>query len=81
REQVPWQFASEILEFVHPIIPERSLVPEYQKIFSHGYCRGADAFHLATALYLEPEAKNLVFLTADKTQGKIAASLGFRLLS
>jgi hypothetical protein len=43
-----------------------------------GYLRGADCWHLATALYLAPNPSDLTFLTLDDTQRKIAKTLGFR---
>lgn len=78
REKLPIKLAFDILDSVSLVMPERSMTSEYRKIFAKGYCKGADAFHIATALYLEPEAKSLVFLTADKVQAKIAKSLGFQ---
>jgi hypothetical protein len=42
-----------------------------------GYVRGADCWHLATALYLAPDAGDLVFLTLDLRQRAVAKTLGF----
>lgn len=76
REHQPLALATELLEGVSLCIPERSLRPEYQAIFACGYCRGADACHLATALYLDPDRATLVFLTNDAQQSRLAARLG-----
>ena len=45
-----------------------------------GYLRGADLWHVATALYVSPQARNLSFATLDARQSDIAAALGFRIL-
>lgn len=77
REKVELALASTFLESVTLLHPDRSLKEEYAKIFSFGYIRGADACHLASALFLDPEAKTVSFLTADAQQRHIAAQLGF----
>ena len=38
---------------------------------------GADAWHLACALFLDPDANELVFLTLDRRQRDVAKSIGF----
>jgi hypothetical protein len=40
--------------------------------------RGADCWHLATALYLAPDPGELTFVTLDAHQQSVAKSLGFR---
>lgn len=77
REKVDLKSVEELLQFVSFIQPDRFLREEYHRIFSYGYVKGADACHLASALYLDPEAKVLKFLTADSKQKQIAAQLGF----
>jgi predicted nucleic acid-binding protein len=77
REGLPLKESLTLLEPVSLIIPERSLLVELKHIFDLSYLRGADAYHLATALYLDPSAKNLSFLTADKEQQDAAQKLGF----
>jgi predicted nucleic acid-binding protein len=79
REKIPLQKAEEFIQLVSLVIPERSLQKEYFSIFEKNFSRGADTFHLATALYLDPSASELTFMTADKNQGRIAAKLGFQL--
>jgi hypothetical protein len=53
------------------------LTDEISRVLSAGYLRGADLWHVACALYLEPEPDELVFLTLDASQKAVAAKLGF----
>jgi len=39
--------------------------------------KGAHLWHLACALFLAPEPKDLAFLTLDKRQEAVARKLGF----
>ena len=59
------------------ISPARRLTPELVRVMSGGYVRGADAWHLACALFLDPDANELVFLTLDRRQRDVAKSIGF----
>jgi predicted nucleic acid-binding protein len=77
REGLSLSIAEEFIETVSLVFPDRSLKDELMQILSGNYCRGADACHLATALYLDPEMKNLVFLSADQAQSNIAKKMGF----
>ncbi|MEO5800178.1 MAG: PIN domain-containing protein [Gemmatimonadales bacterium] len=56
----------------------RPLSEELERVFATGYVRGADAWHLATALYLAPDPGELTFLTLDDRQRAVAEVLGFR---
>lgn len=78
REGRTFESAQETMQRITFANIDRSLDEELQKVFSAGYSKGADALHLATALYLDPTAKNLLFLTADSNQKFIAQKLGFR---
>lgn len=80
REKVSLEKAEILLDCVSLIYPDRGLRKEYHRLFSSGYVRGASACHLATALYLDPEAKNLVFVTADNQQKALAKQLGFKVV-
>jgi hypothetical protein len=51
---------------------------ELERVFAAGYVRGADAWHLATALSLAPDPGELTFLTLDDRQRGVAEALGFR---
>ncbi len=66
--------------FVAPIslfTPDRKLASELERVFAVGYCRGADAYHLACALYIAPQPEDLVFLTLDAKQQVLAKRIGF----
>lgn len=56
---------------------ERPLSEELERVFTAGYVRGADAWHLATALFLAPDPSELTFLTLDDRQRGVAEALGF----
>lgn len=63
------------IEFV---IVNRALTPEITRVLSAGYVRGADCWHLATALYVAPDPSDMAFVTLDSVQANIARKLGFR---
>ncbi len=60
------------------VFPNRPLTGEFEQITAAGYLKGADLWHLACALFLRPEAKDLAFVTLDRRQREVAAELGFR---
>ena len=62
------------------ILPDRSLTREFGAVLQAGYLRGADLWHVATALYVSPEPVGLAFATLDARQAAVAGSLGFRIL-
>ena len=62
------------ITWVHP---NRPLSGEFERVMVEGHVRGADLWHLACALFLAPEAKDLAFLTLDRRQEEIARKLGF----
>lgn len=66
-----------LLAGVSWILPDRPLSPEISRVLRAGYVRGADLWHLATALYLAETPAELSFLTLDDRQREIAQSLGF----
>jgi predicted nucleic acid-binding protein len=59
------------------VLPDRRLTQEIDAILDAGPLRGADAWHVACALYLSPDPRELRFLTLDERQGAVAAALGF----
>ena len=75
REGIP--VIERALDGIRWIHPERSLLPEIRQVLDGGYVRGADCWHLATALYCAPDPGELLFLTQDRTQRQAAARLGF----
>ncbi len=70
-----------LLREIEWIVAPGELSSQLTRVFEAGYLRGADAWHLATALYLAPDPGELTFLTLDQRQGDIAAKLGFTLVS
>ena len=66
-----------LIDQVEIIEPARSLRDEITRVLDAGYVRGADCFHLATALFIAPDARDLVFLTLDTRQRAVAKTLGF----
>lgn len=62
------------IEWVRPV---HSLSTAIEAVLEAGYLRGADCWHLATALYLSPKPGDIVFLTLDQRQRDVAKSLGF----
>lgn len=59
------------------VFPDRALTAEIEAVLDFGHVRGADAWHLACALYLAPDPRELAFLTMDRPQAKVADALGF----
>jgi hypothetical protein len=59
------------------VLPTRRLTAEIDRVLSVGYAKGADLWHLANALLLTPRPADIVFVTLDVGQRKIAAALGF----
>jgi predicted nucleic acid-binding protein len=67
------------LESIAWILPDRTLEPEIKRVLAAGYVRGADCWHLASALFVAPAPGQLTFLTRDQAQAAAARKLGFRL--
>jgi predicted nucleic acid-binding protein len=59
------------------VLPDRALTRELESVVEAGALRGADAWHLACALYVSPNAHELEFLTLDRRQSDVARALGF----
>ena len=59
------------------IYPNRQLTTEYRRVLAAGTLKGADLWHVACALFLSPEPKDLAFLTLDRPQKAVARALGF----
>jgi predicted nucleic acid-binding protein len=69
-----------VLDGIAWVAPSRRLGHELARVMASGYTRGADAWHLACALFLDPSASELVFATLDGRQRAVAKALGFRIL-
>ena len=59
------------------VLPDRPLNAEIHAVLAAGHLRGADLWHLACALYLSPDPRELAFLTVDRAQAEVASGLGF----
>jgi hypothetical protein len=75
REKV--EFDASMLDVFNWVIPDRPLTVEIERVLASGYVRGADCWHLATALYLSPVPAELTLLTLDVAQRRVAKALGF----
>ena len=62
------------------ILPDRTLAPEFAAVLETGYLRGADLWHVATALYVSPQSGSLSFVSLDTRQSAVAEALGFQVL-
>lgn len=60
------------------IHPNRVLSAEIARVLNLGYLRGADCWHLASALFAAPIPSDATFLTFDTRQRAVAKALGFR---
>ena len=61
------------LSWVHP---NRPLSSEIMKVLEVGYVRGADLWHLAVAVFIDPN-REIDFLTLDLRQSEISQKLRF----
>ena len=78
REGLAFDALAPALAAISLVLPERSLEPEMREVLGYGYLRGADLWHLACALFLAGEDRSeLVFLSCDTTQRRVARRLGF----
>ena len=59
------------------ILPDRALTMEIDRVAALGGLRGADLWHVACALFLDPTAGELAFVTLDLAQRRVAAAAGF----
>ena len=71
------EFVPDRLARVRWVMPTRPLTPEIATALRAGYLRGADLWHLASALYAARAMPALAFITLDRRQQTVAASLGF----
>jgi hypothetical protein len=58
------------------VYPDRPLTAEIAAILDTGYVRGADLWHLAVALFVDP-SREIDFLSLDVRQLEISRRLGF----
>lgn len=67
----------DLLAAIRWVTPDRPLHEEIARVLAAGYVRGADCWHLATALYLADQPASISFLTLDDRQQSVAHELGF----
>ena len=67
----------DFLDGIDWILPDRPLTVEMSAVLSAGYLRGADLWHVACAVFVSPNTRELSFLTLDRTQAAVAAAVGF----
>ncbi len=77
RCRLDLQAAQALIDHITLVTPDRPLTAELHELLAFGYCRGADAFHIATAKFLDPTAEELTFVTADTVQAQLASKIGF----
>ena len=61
------------------VLPDRPLSEEIDLAAAAGHLRGADLWHLATALSVSARPGDVDFLTLDNRQAEVAGALGFGL--
>ena len=67
-----------LFSWIKWVLPDWPLSVEIIRVLRAGYLRGADLWHLATAMYVTPEPRDLTFLTLDRRQEEVAEELGFK---
>ena len=57
------RFDGAVLSRIEWVLPDRPLAVELARVLDAGYLRGADLWHVATALYVAPRAEEIGFIT------------------
>ncbi len=73
-----YRFDASLISGIDWVLPDRPLAPELATALEAGYLRGADLWHVATALYIGREPRDISFVTLDDRQRTVAEALGFR---
>lgn len=77
REQEPLDSTDRLLQRLEIFVPPDDLASECREALSVGYLRGADLWHVASAMRLAGKhRKQLTFCTGDAQQAKIAGQVG-----
>jgi len=66
----------ELISSISWVYPDRPLTAEIKKVLDAGYVRGADLWHLAVALFIDPRHE-IDFLSLDTSQLEIGHRIGF----
>jgi predicted nucleic acid-binding protein len=75
REEV--EGADGFLHALSWLLPDRPLGSEIERVLRVRYLRGADLWHVACALFLADDPRDVDFLTLDENQRETARALGF----
>ena len=59
REMV--EFSASLITRIDWVLPDRPLTPEYSTVLEAGYLKGADLWHVATALYVAIDPSQSLF--------------------
>lgn len=70
-------FSPKLFSSLKWVFPDRSLAPEITAILEAGYLRGADLWHVASALYVARDPREMWFVTLDERQRTVAEAVGF----
>jgi len=77
RENI--EFPESLLSGNRWILPERPLTKELAITLDAGYLRGADLWHVASALYAVNDPRQVFFTTLDYRQESVARAIGFQI--
>lgn len=69
-------FSPRLVSRIDWVFPERPLTDELTTVLDAGYLRGADLWHVATALYVAVDPGEMFFVTLDGRQREVARTLG-----
>jgi len=72
------QLDEALFSWITWVLPDRPLSVEITRVLQTAYLRGADLWHLSTAIYVTSDPSDLTFLTLDGRQAEVAEGLGFR---
>ena len=67
---------AQLISAISWVYPDRPLTSEITTVLDTGYVRGADLWHLAVALFVDPH-REIAFLTLNTRQREISQQLGF----
>ena len=70
-------FSPQLFSNLKWVFPDRSLAPEITVVLEAGYLRGADLWHVASALYVARDPGDMWFVTLDERQRTVAEAVGF----
>ena len=70
-------YSPSYVEQIDWIFPDRPLGAEMDTVLEVGYLKGADLWHVATALAAARDPREMSFITLDERQRAVAAELGF----